>query len=284
MIFNALTEYVLKKVYSTDPDKVILEAQPVKIGPTQPRESVISKEQEPSKPKVAIVVLNWNGLVDTEECLQSLKKISYPNTQIIVVDNASTDNSVKEIKERYPEVRLIENKDNMGFCEGNNIGIMAALEQGSDYVLILNNDTIVEPDFLEGLVRVAESNPEIGAVIPKIRCFYNQQKIWFAGYRRVERYSTFMQPETELTDWGRPSDAASGCAILLRRKALEQIGLFDPRFFFAFEDIDFSVRLKAGGFKIYYTPKSIVYHKAGQSSSLSETAVYYRTRNLALLK
>ena len=119
-------------------------------------------------PTVSIIVLNWNGKHDTVECLESLSHISYPNYEVIVVDNGSTDGSVEQFKARYPEITVIENQDNLGFAEGNNVGIRAALQEDTEYVLLLNNDTIVDPRFLDELINVAEREPRVGFAGPKI--------------------------------------------------------------------------------------------------------------------
>ena len=124
--------------------------------------------------KVTIILLNWNGKEDTIECLESLKHITYPNYEILLVDNGSTDGSVECFRERYPGMEIIENGENLGFAEGNNVGIRRAMDEGADYVLLLNNDTVVDPEFLGELVKVGESDPKIGIVGPKI-CYYNNK-------------------------------------------------------------------------------------------------------------
>ncbi|MGP8012425.1 MAG: glycosyltransferase family 2 protein, partial [Halobacteriota archaeon] len=136
------------------------------------------------EPKVAIVVLNWNGKRDTVECLASLNEIDYSNYEILLVDNGSTDGSQKYFRAQYPEIELIENEMNLGFAEGNNVGIRHAMNGRADYVLLLNNDTFVHPKFLSELVRVAEGGSRIGFVGPKI--YYQEWRgqrdvIAFAG-------------------------------------------------------------------------------------------------------
>src|SRR3989338_4064797 len=135
-------------------------------------------------PKVFIILLNWNCKLHTEECLNSLKSIAYDNYKIVVVDNGSQDGSVDFLKTRFPEVFLISNKRNMGFAEGNNIGVKYAVSQGADYVLLLNNDTVVDKNFLNELVETAENNKESVLVGPKIYNYYKKNQIESAGYRQ----------------------------------------------------------------------------------------------------
>src|SRR3990170_4180108 len=131
-------------------------------------------------PNVVFVILNWNQGEITAECLESLQALTYPNYGVVVVDNGSTDGSQKIISSRFPNITLIENGINLGFSEGNNVGIKYALLQCADYVLLLNNDTVVSPDFLNELVEVAESDPRIGVTTPKIY-YFGGKCIWCAG-------------------------------------------------------------------------------------------------------
>ena len=138
----------------------------------------------PNEPCVVIIVLNWNGKEDTVECLRSLQQLSYQNFEILVVDNGSTDGSVAWFRQELPDITLAENNTNLGFAEGNNVGIRCAIRRGADYVLLLNNDTIVNKDFLTYLVAVAENDPSIGFAGPKVyHCNFKGRKdvLSFAG-------------------------------------------------------------------------------------------------------
>jgi len=186
-------------------------------------------------PKVAIIILNWNGADLTYECLVSLKKLNYKNIVIILVDNGSTPGSLDNIERDFSDVRLIKNQTNLGFTGGNNIGIQAALELDADYLLLLNNDTEVAPDFLDILVAFMESDPLIGVVGPMIYYYDDPDRIWSAGgaVNTNNGYSVSIG-EGDI-DRGQYStqqvDYVSGCALLIRRSVVEQVGLLDERMF-----------------------------------------------------
>jgi len=283
-------------------------------------------------PKVAIIILNWNGWRDTIECLESLQRITYPNYQVIVVDNGSTDNSVARIKAwvqrnlpasfnvlkynqnikplewvEYTQVVaedggdpenetslktiqsshclvLIKLKENLGFSGGNNVGIRYSLEHGTDYLLLLNNDTVVNPGFLEPLVKAGEQNPNLGIVVPKILYYTEPSRIWAAGgYRSWVRGSGFAFGQNRV-DCARYSQDryvsfASGCAMLLKAEAIRRVGLFCEDYFLYLEDVDYCQRMQEKGFRIRYVGRSRVYHKVGSSTSQKDSLLYYQFRN-----
>jgi GT2 family glycosyltransferase len=244
-------------------------------------------------PKVSVIILNWNGLLNTLECLESLKKITYQNYDIILIDNGSEGNDVRILKEKFGDcIRLIENNLNSGFTEGNNIGIRLAIKETSpDYILLLNNDTVVAVDFLDQLVAVAEKNPLIGIVGPKIY-FYNQpEKIQFTmakidlwrgkviqiGYNEIDRgqYDTLQEIES-----------CEGSCFLIRREVMEKIGGLDSEYFAYWEDTDYCLRARKAGFRIVYCPLSKIWHKGWSKiwdktyiCIAREVAVYYFERN-----
>jgi GT2 family glycosyltransferase len=208
-------------------------------------------------PKVTIVILNWNGLNDTVECLESLRQVDYPNYEIIVVDNGSAGNDVKIIEEKYSSyTRIIANDRNLGFAAGNNVGIRQALKTEADYVLVLNNDTVVDPIFLSEMVAAAEKDSRIGAVGPKLYYYDNRARLQLRQlYGKVG--NTVKEMET-----------LSGAAFLVRRKALEDNGLLDEVFYPAYcEDRDFFERLKEHGYKLLCVPTSKVYHKMAATTN-----------------
>ena len=227
-------------------------------------------------PKVSIIILNWNGLEDTAECLESLKKITYPNYKVIVVDNASSGDDVKVLRERFGDyIHIIQNDANYGFAEGNNIGMRYALTNCKlDYFLILNNDTVVAPGFLTELVKAAESDPHIAILGPKI--FYYDFKgrkdvIWFAGgavhwwrpailQRLYTDDSSVQGPSGPVTiDW------VTGSAMMIRSSIIEQISLFDSRYFFGNEDVDYCLKARRHGLTVVYVPTAVIWHKVGAS-------------------
>jgi GT2 family glycosyltransferase len=241
-------------------------------------------------PEVAIVILNWNRKEDTAECLESLSKISYENTITLVVDNGSSDSSVPYIRERFPRAILLENGVNLGFAEGNNVGIRFALENyRPEYILLLNNDTVVDSRFLDELVHAAASDERIGMVGPKVYYYYDPKKINAAGAKMVwllgiAKNIGLGQPDDGSFDIKRETDCVYGCAFLIKTKAIEDIGLLDRRFFIILEETDWCLRARKAGYKIVYTPDSVVYHKEGVSGNKqSRTSVYYSHRNRLLL-
>jgi GT2 family glycosyltransferase len=240
-------------------------------------------------PLVTIIVLNWNGKQDTLACLESLQQLSYPNSQVLVVDNGSSDGSAAAIRARFPHWPLIEIKENLGFAGGNNVGLRYALEQGADYVLLLNNDTLVAPDFVDCLVQAVESDPSIGVAGPTI--YYHQQadRIWSAGgaidWRRGQtRMLELNKPDNgQLGAMPRPVDFVTGCALLARRETLEQAGLLDERFFVYYEETEWCIRAQRAGFRIVHVPRAKIWHKIPLDARDSSPAVhYYMTRNRLL--
>jgi GT2 family glycosyltransferase len=238
--------------------------------------------------RVAIVILNWNGYKDTKECLDSLKKIDYSNYEIIVVDNGSIDGSAEKIEREFPYVKLIRNSDNLGFAEGNNVGIREAMKGSPDYVLLLNNDVIVDKGFLSELIDVAEKDPSIGIVGPKIYYYDEPDRIWLLGtkielirnkligYREVDKgqYDRIMEFDTMI-----------GACFLIKRSVIAKIGFLDPDYFLKEEETDFSIRAGDAGFKNIYVPTSKVWHKVASATQGEDSPynLYYASRNLLLM-
>lgn len=228
-------------------------------------------KKEMTRPRVAIILLNWNGKKDTGECLESLKQIGYDNYFILIVDNASSDGSAAYFKEKYPGIPVIENSDNLGYAEGNNVGARYALEKDDPtFVLVLNNDTIVAPDFLDKLVDVALSDEKIGVVGPKIYYYDRRDVINSAGAKMVWYFGLAENIGIGKRDdgtYGRQSDTdcLQGCALLIRSGLIKQIGLFDKSFFLMLEETDFCLRAREAGYRVVFCPASTVYHKEGSA-------------------
>jgi len=221
------------------------------------------------QPKVSIIILNWNGLEDTIECLESLKKVTYPNYEIIVVDNGSEGDDVKVLRERYRDcIHIIQNEKNYGFARGNNVGIRYALDKGVDYVLLLNNDTVVAPDFLDEMVRVAQSDERIGIVCPKMYRYSQPEKVCFDGGARIHllwgTVTEGLRPDDEraVVD----TEFAIGTAMLIRRKTLEQIGLLPEEYFFGMEDWDYSLNALRNKFRLVVARRATVWHKVASTA------------------
>jgi GT2 family glycosyltransferase len=237
-------------------------------------------------PLVYVILINWNQPDLTIACIDSLNTISYSNARILLLDNGSQDESVVRIRTCFPDVLIIENHENLGFSGANNIGIEFALAQGADYVLLLNNDTIVAPDFLDHLIQFAESEPDIGVVTPKIYYMDSPQTIWCAGgYIDWETCETY-RLKAEQYDFDIAETATqtvnfvSGCAMCIKREVLETIGFLDPLFFLCYEDTDLSTRIINAGFRCVYVPQSKIWHKVSAAIGVSSPkTIYYMTRN-----
>lgn len=242
-----------------------------------------------NSPSVAIVVLNWNGGADTLACLASLGRLDYPVFTVSVVDNHSTDDSVAAIRATYPSMTLLEATENLGYVGGNNLGIEYAQKLGADYILLLNNDTEVAPDFLRHLVGSAEADPRVGIVGPTIYYFDQPGVIWSAGggidwNRGRTRMMNLDEPDRgQLGERPRPADFVTGCALLSRRAVFDRVGLLDPRFFAYYEEIEWCVRAARAGFKILHVPQAKLWHKISYASrNASPLVSYYMTRNRLL--
>ena len=227
-------------------------------------------------PKVSIIVLNWNGWKDTIECLKSLNKITYSNYEIIIVDNGSTDESVKCL-EKLKKIKLILNKENLGFAEGNNVAIRRVLKENkSDFILLLNNDTVVEKNFLTKLVKTAQKEKKIGIVGPKIYYHDKRNVIQSAGSKINLYLGKFPRVKSEKNT---AVDFVIGACLLIKTEVIRKIGLLDKRYFLLFEDTDWCFRAQKAGYLVLYVPNSTIWHKTSQSvKKISE--VYYYTRNL----
>jgi GT2 family glycosyltransferase len=219
------------------------------------------------KPKVSCIILNWNGWRDTLECLDALRRCTYQPLEVIVVDNASTNDSVVRIHAAHPEITLLQSATNAGFAAGNNIGIRHALAHGSDYVWLLNNDTKPAPESLSALVATAMSDKKIGAVASV--CYFahapstiqawagSRINLWI-GYSRL-----ITQPEGAI---GR-IDSLNGTSMLVTRSALADVGLLDEGFFLYWEDTEFCLRLRKNGWRIAAAPDSHVLHRVNGSTA-----------------
>jgi hypothetical protein len=239
-------------------------------------------------PKVFIIILNWNGLEDTLECLGSVLKLAYPNFEVIVVDNGSMDNSVEVIRSTYPQVTLIENKENLGYTGGNNIAMRYAMDHGADYMWLLNNDTIVEPDTLSKIVDTAESDPKIGLVSPVIYYYGEPDKIQFCG--SYVDYDNFSIRHAESIESWREMNTRQivslwGTALLVKSNAVKKIGYLNEKYFAYHEDGEYSIRAFKAGYRNIVQQEARVYHKDSRStgSSRAPMQVFLRVRNLYFL-
>ena len=234
--------------------------------------------------KVAIIILNFKVKEDTCRCIESVQNSDYKNLQIIVVNNSFDDELEEEIK-NFKDVLFIQNKENLGFTGGNNVGVKYALLSGADYIFILNPDTLIDKDCISALIKTVNVGDILG---PKIY-FANSKKIWYAGgildklnvigkHRGVDEIDKAQYENTEETDY------VSGAAMFVKRKVFDSVGLFDEKYFLYYEDADLSERVKNAGYKIIYAPAAIIWHKNAGSAGGSGSRLqdYYTTRNRLL--
>ncbi|MCP4650145.1 MAG: glycosyltransferase family 2 protein [PVC group bacterium] len=232
-------------------------------------------------PKVAIIILNWNGKQDSLKCLYSIRQLKYPNYEVIFVDNGSTDGSVSCISENFPDIEIIQNKTNLGFSEGNNVGMRYALKNGADYIFLLNNDTMVDSFVLDHLVAEGEKNAQIGILGPKM---YHLElhpgylysiggKINFREYV-IESLACNNKDDGQY-DHIREVDFIIGCGLLIKKKVIDEIGLLDPVYFSYFEDVDWCVRARAKGYKIIHVPEAKIWHSVAASTGGDRNPRWY---------
>lgn len=242
--------------------------------------------------KLAIILVNYNGKQYNEACIESiLASPSVCDKKIIVVDNASRDDSMEILHRRYDNdarIELIALGDNYGFSYANNVGMSQAIEEGADYVLLLNNDTEIDADMLARLEECAQRHPD-SMIVPKIYYSDRRDVIWSAGgkvsplIRKVSHIGVDQvdrgqfEEETEI-------EFATGCALLIPKGVIEQAGLLDEDFFLYYEDTEYSFRLTGMGISIYYCPKAVMYHKVGASTKGEDSPLcaYYIARNWLL--
>jgi hypothetical protein len=232
-----------------------------------------------SAPRVAVLILTWNRVDEVVPCLESFACNDYPNTDVIVIDNGSEDETVSTVQRDFPWVTLLENGANLGFCRGNNVGLRHAVERGYDYVMLLNSDTKMLPGLIPELVSVLESDAKIGIVGAKNVLMENPDFTWGCygkvtwGPMLVKTIGRFA-PDRRLQEPPRDVDWVIGNACMMRRTALEQVGLFDEEFWQCNEDVDWCYRARAAGFRVVYVDRAAILHKGGSSADLSQKKVF----------
>jgi len=233
-------------------------------------------------PPVYCVVLNMNGKTLLLESLESIMKMTYPNFKVVVVDNGSTDESPHAVRTQYPSVTVLENGKNLGFGEGNNVGIRYSLKQGAEWIFLLNNDIAVDPEMLTELMKAASSDELIGILSPKIYYYSEPNKIWYAGgkvnyFTGIISHRGLREMDSGQYDRVEETDYITGCAFLIKRKVVESVGMFDPIYFPIYsEDADWSVRTQRAGYHLVYVPHAKLWHKVSAFSGGGLTP--YKTR------
>lgn len=227
-------------------------------------------------PHIAIMILNWNGLQDTLECLESVFKNDYPNYSIYMIDNASKKDELSEIKkfcaahQSLPKIYFVQNQHNLGFAEGNNVGIRQALANGADYIFTLNNDTIVDRHFLSAMIEYIHHS-KLGIVATTMVNYHHRHKLDNTGHLLLTTGDTVPRNRNEdlhnskFTIQDSPPFGACAGAALYSSAMLREIGLFDKDFFLNYEDSDLSLRGIVQGWECIHSPKSIIYHKINAS-------------------
>lgn len=240
-------------------------------------------------PKISIIILNWNRWQDTIECVESVLRIPYPNYEIVIVDNGSTDESVPILSNKFPNLKLIKLKQNIFYAGGNNVGIRYALDSGARYIMLLNNDTVVHPDFLNPLVEAMEDDSLLCAVGGTIYYYDEEKKIQNIGGSfdyisgKVHWYGEGCVDVGQFSE-KREVNFICGAAIMLRSDALKEIGGLDESFVLYAEELDWCLRARKKGYKLMYIPNSKVFHKGAVSSKLIKPFMtYLLTRNIIWL-
>lgn len=239
-------------------------------------------------PYIISVILNTNRRDETLACLASIDPDGYAPQDVIVLDNASADGSVEAIHEQHPHVETLMLSENRGYAGNNNVGILAAMEKGADWVLLLNEDVVLAPDAISKLVDVINQDRTIGIVGPMVYHHDEPDTIqsaggmldsfWFASHRAQNERDTGQFAAPQEVDW------ISGCAILVRREVIEEIGALDERFFYYWEETEWCVRAKLAGWKIVHVPGARIWHKGVQRDyKPNPSTTYYWTRNWFLM-
>lgn len=233
-----------------------------------------------SFPSVAVIIVNWNNYRDTARCLVSLEELDYPEYEIILVDNGSSDGSGKEIAREFPEIRLIKARENRGFAAGNNLALKIVLDQGYDFVLLLNNDTeIINPGFLWDLVGEAGSS-RVGAVAPQVQLPDGTIQDTILPYPRlgVTIWNSLGFYHSRLNK-KQDVDSLSGCCVLVKTRAVKEAGLLDENFFMYGEETEWFFRIRKAGWIVRFIPvRSVLHHRGASSRKLDQIELYIERR------
>jgi len=244
------------------------------------------KDSAPDWPLVSVITVNYNQSQVTLDLLASLRKISYPHIETIVVDNASPNDDPDLIKINFPEITLIKSKKNLGFAGGNNLGIE---KSKGEYLLFINNDTEVPKGFIEPLVAFFQSHPDAGMVSPKIRYHHTPDMIQYAGYTEINPYTIrnhsigYKEIDNCQYDIDRPTAYGHGAAMMVSRKVIEKVGMMPDIYFLYYEEIDWGWKIRKAGYQNYYVGNSVIFHKESISTGKnSPLKTYYMARNRIL--
>lgn len=240
--------------------------------------------------KVGIVVLTYNSEGVIADCLVSLNNIDYRNKVVVVVDNASTDNTVNLVKNKFPNVHIIQNESNTGFAAGNNAGINSLLTQEAvDFVILLNDDIAVKNNLIAKLIEPFEKNSKVGVTGAIITYDQNKNKIWFAGgyLNKLLFYTkhSHMNEVLGTSPVATTCDFITGCCMCVSKEVINKVGLLAEKYFMYFEDVDYCIRVRNNGYSVTLVPENLVYHKVSTSAGIGGTnkltalKAYYIARN-----
>jgi GT2 family glycosyltransferase len=234
------------------------------------------------------IVLSWNGREDTLRCLESLTHVAHPSFAVVCVDNGSTDGTQEAVRARFPQVTLIEAGTNLGYAGGNNLGLRHALEQGAEWVVLINNDATVAPDVIQGFEKAARARPRAGMLAGKVYFADRPQTIWFAG----QRVNTLLGYSGRPRGYGRldgeryrrvqPTGRAVGALMAVSAGAIASVGLLDEDLFAYVEDVDWALRIRDAGWEVVFASEAHAWHRVSASTGGEATSthtIYYGLRN-----
>ena len=254
---------------------------------SRPVPAEVSMAEDKPAEKVYVVILTFNHYEDTRECLSSLLASHYQDIQLLVVDNDSTDGTPDKVRQEFPSVQVIENSENLGVPAGFNVGFRHALQNGAGYILMLNNDTFLKPDMLGILLDQARSDPQAGIIMPRVLYHGSETEVWSSGgrYRRfppailmTEGRKKQLQTSVRLIEY------APSCGLLIHRRAFERAGLFDPGYFFFYDDWDFSERVRAHGLNIWYMNDAVLWHKVSRTTQGTRSSLFWYTMGASMAR
>ncbi len=242
---------------------------PLKNSPQQSGREDTTADRD--SPPVWIILVNWNGKGITLDCLDSLRGIRYRNRRILLVDNGSSDGSVDAVRERFPDVDILPLGENRRFAGGTNAGIRHALAHGAELLLLLNNDTTVDPPFLDPMIERIRSDPAIGIVAPKILYHSAPDILWYAGgtisfWRGTMRHLGIREKDHGQRDVAGETDYATGCCFLARKELVDSIGLLDESYTMYTEDADWCMRARRAAYRVVYEPRAKIWHRLSVSA------------------
>ena len=235
--------------------------------------------------KIAIIIVNWKQYELTKSCLSTLKSSKFNDFQIILIDNESNQKELNDLKNQFDQVKTFTSEKNLGFTGANNIGINYAIKNQFEYVMLLNNDTEIDKNFINPLLKAFQKYNKLGAVQPVIMNFYQNKKVWNAGgnLNKFFGYTSVIKKPKYIN---RKIDWITGCCILIKTEVIKKVGLLDENFFAYYEDVDWSIRIKKAGYDLAVVKSSLIYHHGSKASknessegTLSPFVHYLNIRN-----